>query len=314
MKLKKIKTTNPVTGGIIIGIFLILAIALTSCIPTTEPEESSNPKGTAGIVLTLEPVKSSYHTVGSSIPFSFFLRIQNKGYHSIKPEELFFVLTGFDTNIISELSKIEEQIDFTDELLYGKNTFNSEGTNLLYPIEATSVFEDVAIDFDYNVNFLLRYCYNYKTFATTNVCINTNNNIYDSGCIPEKVIFSGGQGAPVEFVSVTPLKESDDSYSFNITLKNSGNGAVFPSSTSLDSCEKLNALSEEYGHLVVKAYFSDTERANCLPTHPNIAEGIVNVRCKFDGVSGQYQRLLNLEAEYVYADSANLPLTFRYFK
>jgi len=296
------------------GIFIILAIALTSCIPANEPIESSNPQGTTGIILSLEPIKTTYYTVGNSIPFSFFLRIQNKGYHGIKPNELFFVLTGFDKNIIQDLSNIATEIKVSEPLLYGKNTFNTEGITLLYPIEATSKFEDVAIDFEYNVNFLMRYCYKYKTFATANVCINTNSNMYNSGCTPETVILSGGQGAPVEFVSVTPLKEGNDGYSFNITLKNSGTGAVFPYSTFLDSCEKLNALSEEYGHLEVKAYFSDNEIADCLPAEPNIGEGKVSVRCKFDGVSGQYQRLLNLEAEYVYADSANLPLTFRYFK
>ena len=292
---------------------LVLGLLLASCIPTSEPTQEAGPYGTTGVVLTLEPVKNTYYTVGNSIPFSFLLRIQNKGYHTLDSTDLSFTLTGFDQSIITGIPKTKQELQIVDEIIYGKRTFNSEGSTTLFPIEATSSFDDVGVDFEYDANFLLRYCYKYETLATANVCVNTNTDMYDRGCIPETVLFSGGQGAPIEFISVTPLREGDG-YSFNITLKNSGNGAVFPINTDLESCKKLNALSEDYGHFSIKAYFSENEEAECLPSEPNIGQGIASVRCKFEGVSGQYQRLLNLKAEYVYADSSNLPLVFRYFK
>lgn len=300
---------------LVLYILPLLVLVFASCTPTNEAPQETGPYGTAGVVLTLEPVKNTYYTVGNSIPFSFFLRIQNKGYHSIDSNDLYFVLSGFDESIIKGISKTKDNIELGNEIIYGKRTFNSEGSTLLFPVEATSTFEEVGTDFEYNVNFLLRYCYKYKTIATANVCINTNTGMYDSGCVPETVTFTGGQGAPVEFLSVSPIQSGTD-YSFEIKLKNSGTGAVFNPETSLvgNNCEKLDSTLANYGKLKVSAKFSDNEIANCFPEVIDISQGEASVRCTFNSLNGQYIRLLNLQADYIYADSASLPITFKYFK
>ncbi len=292
----------------------VLVLVFASCTPTNEAPQETGPYGTAGVVLTLEPVKNTYYTVGNSIPFSFFLRIQNKGYYDIVMNDLKFSITGFDKEIV-RVDGIDSQIkDFGD--LYSKRTYRSEGANYLCALEGESAFDDNPLtDFEYNVNFLLRYCYKYKTIATANVCINTNTGMYDSGCVPETVTFTGGQGAPVEFLSVSPIQSGTD-YSFEIKLKNSGTGAVFNPETSLEgnNCEKLDSTLANYGKLKVSAKFSDNEIAKCFPEVIDISQGEASVRCTFNSLNGQYIRLLNLQADYIYADSASLPITFKYFK
>lgn len=298
---------NETINTTLLTTLLIILIATSSCSQTQN--ETQGNFGTTGVTVTLQPVRNLYSIIGKSLDFSMFLKIKNQGSHTLSTTDLYYEITGYDKDIIKQLTGLNNPA----ETLYGKNDFNTDGTYIEYVVDGKTEFEDVLVDFDYNVNFLLRYCYKYKTKAMANVCLNTDAQNYGTGCVPQTVSLSGGQGAPIEFLSVTPIRSSEG-YAFEIVLRNSGNGAVFSQNTEIEKCTSLSALSPDYGKLSIKAYFDNTESGDCSPMEPNIGSGIVTIRCNFQGQAGQFSRFLNLEADYVYADFSSVPLTFRFFK
>lgn len=155
-------------------------------------------------------------------------------------------------------------------------------------------------------------CYDYKTLAVANVCVDTDlrGQAKNKVCEPRIVSMGAGQGGPVAVISVGtrmfPHAEREDIVvpEFTIKIKNLGKGVMMSPGRAMSVCEGYEP-STELSRVQVSAVLHD-QGLNCEKGYINVKQE-KEIVCRLDeGVSsmrGTYLTQLILTLDYSYMNT-----------
>ena len=288
---------------IIIPFLLIILILLSSCsgVGLNSNKETKGVdfhKGTQG--LTMKFVNDAPASkIFENSQLSIMVEYSNKGVFDIRAGKIY--LSGFDRTYI------DPQPDYLPNLeADGKDIFNPDGR-----ITQTTTFSDHSIQLPEDVDRLTQTikataCYNYRTEASTSVCINPkkNTNIRQDICQIRPISLSGGQGAPI---AVTKIEEEiyKNKLQFKIYFENVGSGTVYLQGHTRNCHTTLDRAYVNKIEVNEVSFSGKTMR--CEPRNPITLDDRGNgfIFCYYEGNLGDdaYETVLNIKLDYGYRDT-----------
>ena len=225
------------------ALILLIVILIVGCRPptSTQGEGSSYRAGAEGLVMNFisgaPPNKIFADEDEVHIPIS--IEVRNRGaYPTSKDSSAWsnsvIFIGGFDKGIIDQWElgdsgisdeptvNLNEKID----VLEGKSINNPEGGYDLLEFTGTVDLENIDVD-KYTPNFLVTACYDYKTKASPNVCVDPRpfSTVKERKVCNVNDVSLTNQGAPVAITKVES-KALSNSIQFKIHFKNVGKGEV----------------------------------------------------------------------------------------
>ena len=234
---------------------LFIVILIVGCRPptSTQGESSSYRTGAEGLVMNFipgaPPTKMFADEGEVDIPIS--IEIRNKGaYPTSKDygwENSVIFIGGYDKNIIDQWELGDSgngpsvNLNEKTDVLEGKSINNPEGGYDLLEFTGTAKLGDIGVD-KYTPNFLVTACYDYKTKASPNVCIDPRpfSTVNERKVCNIHDVSLTNQGAPVAITKVES-KALSNSIQFKIHFKNVGKGEVI----AIDELEKCSSSNEK---------------------------------------------------------------------
>src|SRR3989338_7784575 len=226
--------------------------------------------GSQGLVMNFvpnAPPNRVYHTDPSALDVR--VEIKNRGALTVQPGDVFFILEGYDPNIMPFL---EYQQQNPKQEIPGKSALNPvEGIDFITWNNPPTINLPSVSDV-YRPILQVRSCYRYKTEASPTVCIDPQPYATvptSKICIVSDQTLSGGQGAPIAVTRIeeTILGAGDQSAlkraQFKITASNVGGGRVVKFDT-LQKCINNKLEYDEFNKVEVEAYIGNT-RLECNP-------------------------------------------------
>jgi len=286
-------------------ILLIFIIGCTGSVTDQDIEEDFH-KGIQGITMKFVPnAPPSKIYEGDHLAVS--VELFNKGaYPDTSNFQGKLEISGFDTSAISGSWQGGNSMPAD---LQGRSMYNPVGGYGIMTYETSSI--NVPFDADsYPADVIIHSCYNYKTQASTLMCIDPNP--YEA--VSEKKVcsvgdktLSGGQGAPVAVTKIEEEVGADTIY-FRIYIRNMGGGTVINPS-SYNKCP-FDLEFEDLNKVVVNVDTSFDAGPRCTPAGTssdpvNLVSGQGFIFCSFRKPSAEsaYLSPLNIEINYVYSDS-----------
>lgn len=236
-------------------------------------------------------------------PLSVVLELENRGTASVGGPGDAVYLSGFDSSIITgipvtgvRMPDIQPRDQFTPVGGRDTATFQARITSL----------KNKGID-RYPARLQATICYNYRTIASANACIDPNPfsaTIQQKVCTPASVAL-GSQGAPVA-VSIVEVDPALGKTRFRIRVQNVGAGEVFKPAA-LNKCSPYSEgpRFDEIDFVKVLKVNIQNRNLRCNPLvdqHLRLTGGTGTLFCEFDGLTGTatYISPLVVELEYGY--------------
>lgn len=334
MRFKKEVMGKSTYLGILI---LFLAILLVSgC--TTQKKETTTAvdnvyQGTQGVVISFleNSLPSKLYVTSGQTSLPVALKIENKGATLVHAGQLDIFFEGFDPNYIGGYSGLGGTgIHFNpDEDLEGKTRYNQYGGSTIKSISDYQTIIRLPPELnEYSPNFGVSWIYDYKTVASSTVCIDPKPyelSPIDKPCKVSDISFSGGQGAPVGVtkIVVTPIGSSSTNYgytsgsktNFMIYIRNLGTGTILnthapsPGAITQAMSNKIGALNMRKYTVTVGGsgsygYSQITCQPEVLQFYSPGTDAIL--QCTFPtpyGINNAYETVIQVELEYSYYDS-----------
>lgn len=285
--------------NIIFASFLITLVLISGCQGKSTQESIENIRvGTEGIAVNFLPnappatIHVEQGADEKANTFEVVLEVRNKGAWPQPDDNLpaplgRIFLSGYDTNIL-EFDKNPPIEDLSNKPLDGKSTINPNGGLDFITLKGKVLAGNLNVE-KYEPVLLATACYEYRTIAGPNVCIDPNpySTVKEKKVCEVQGVALSNQGAPI---AVTKIDEEAfaTKTQFKITIKNVGGGEVIHDKA-LDKCaptgEKL--ARENVDKVYLAGFKVGTKELNCGPFVSNEG-GVVK------GVSGDI-RLLNGE-------------------
>lgn len=235
---------------------LFVVILIVGCRPptSTQGESSSYRTGTEGLVMNFIPgaPPSKMFADEDKVDIPISIEIRNKGAYPASKDSGWssnsvIFIGGYDKNIISEWelgdSGNEPSVSLSEkaDVLEGKSINNPEGGYDLLEFTGTANLGDIDVD-KYTPNFLVAACYDYKTKASPNVCIDPRpfSTVNERKVCNIHDVSLTNQGAPVAITKVES-KALSSSIQFKIHFKNVGNGELI----AVDELAKCSSSDEK---------------------------------------------------------------------
>ncbi len=279
-----------------------MVIVLSGCFQQggSSPTELEIYKGTEGIVLEFMPnlppnqiyTNNCDKDLCSSDKQELYLRFSNKGAHTGSDIISNYFLSGFN----------EKLLEGTDTK--GKHLPALNGKSSSYPqgeIKVEKVSDltfKIPKDTDaYDLNLMAMWCYNYKTYATAEVCIDPDPVHNDDDVCSSGSVSLSNQGAPVA-VSNVLVDARKNKAIITIDIKNAGKGTVLKTKA---ICIDTPLNSRDIVTATIKLG-SGTDELNC--PEARLYNGKAQLRCEAT-TSGTtaYKSILKIELNYKYKDS-----------
>lgn len=312
-------------------LLFVLIIFIVGCRPPTSSGGSTvsgYSEGTDGLVMNFlagtPPSKMYMDESGLEIPIT--VEVRNKGSHPQSDDTSWsnggvIFISGYDQSMIStwklEDEDMEPSINLNElgDVLEGKSVNNPEGGYDLLEFTANLDFGSLNSEI-YNPTFLVTACYDYKTVAGPNVCIDPTP---FSTAQKKKVCSIGdislkNQGAPIAITKVESTALSN-SIQFKIHFKNVGKGDVIAIDL-LDRCSGTENLERRHMDVVrVDKVQIGNENLECgqlldVEKHQDYArlidgEGFIvcNLKNYKTEIGSEYTTPLNIELVYGYRNS-----------
>ena len=234
---------------------------------------------------------------------SVTLQVENRGTSRVGGPGDAVYLSGFDPSIITGVSTAGIRIP---ELQH-RDAFTPQGgiDHISFQGRVQSL-KNKGID-RYPARLQATLCYNYRTVASANVCIDPNPfsaTIQQKVCTPASVGL-GSQGAPVA-VSAVEVDPALGKTRFRVRIQNVGGGEVFKPA-SLNKCSPYSEglRFDEIDYVKVLKVASQNKNLRCSPLteqHVRLTGGVATLFCELDGLTGtsSYISPLVVELEYGY--------------
>ncbi len=307
----------------VLGIVLVLTLFLSSCgSQSTNPSDTAAAlkqiqTGTQGIVIT--PLANfPPPTLFDQNELVAILDVQNKGSHTLQPQECFVQINGFDTNIVTGGFDLPQSCAQGISQLEGKSLYNLQGGSNQLEFHSPNVILPEGV-YEYNPKLNVVTCYNYHTTASPAVCIDPK--VYQitpeqKACDYRKSVgVGGGQGAPVAVTGVNvEMVGGAGGLSraiFEITVANQGIGRVLSPYTDLRSCTDPNLQYTDVDKVGYSVRLSGGGLVDCKP-----GDGFVRLNnkqgkiiCSFSiPQATAYETPLLIDLDYNYLQNQQMPL------
>lgn len=228
------------------------------------------------------------------------LEVRNRGVNDLERGDCIIEFSGFDSNIIRGGDKRQLCND-----LPGKKVTNPEGgfNTIEFKSSSISLPRDVN---EYNPNIVANACYEYKTVASPQVCIDSNLLELGSGskaCDVRDISLSG-QGAPVAVTNVD-VKMVGTKAIFQIGVSNKGSGDVVSPQSSIQRCP-TGLDYNDYDEVKYSVDLSGGDLIDCTPKDSmvRLENGRGLITCSFEvGKKQAYETPLRIELDYNYQQS-----------
>lgn len=228
-------------------------------------------------------------------------------------------------NGIYTLGLNEQYIIMLDESMNrfnapGKSTYNPLGgqERIILKAKANQLGGQLASQ---STTIITNACYEYRTTATINACIDPQQLKKEQKvCTIKTITQSGGQGGPVAVTKVEqqmlPHEDPDKMIpTYTIYIQNSGTGQIIESGQIYDACTGRNIDKDDYDRVAVTATLSNY-LLSCEPTQIKLTADNNKIFCRLgQGISksaGNYQAPLTIDLEYGYMQTK--PKTIRIIK
>ncbi|MDK2907654.1 MAG: hypothetical protein PWQ87_112 [Candidatus Woesearchaeota archaeon] len=298
----------------LISFLLLASLLISGC----QQQTSQATLGTKGIEITGKMLNQNPYTTSSNINFELILDIINYGSSDVSAEDLYITYSGYDPSLFN----LNEQNSLysRDDVLYGRESSDQLPDSYSIAVDGSInlPFLSRDQDFEYSMNLFVKYCYKYTTELSTIVCIDPSQG-ESNGCKMQRLSFSGGQGAPVEFREVLPVVTPNE-LGFQVFVRNAGKGIPFPEKffgfSHLQQCSFLNSENKDAYRLTVRATF-EGKTIECSPRNAKVDSQGTYVFCSFGEPvqnDGPYSGLLTLTVDYIYVDSTSIPIKATFLK
>lgn len=238
---------------------LFVLVLIVGCRPPTSGGTggtSSYRTGAEGLVMNFIPgaPQSKMYADEDDVEIPISIEVRNKGAYPTPSDSGWegnsvIFIGGYDKNIIDSWKLGDDELgdtpivrlDKKTDVLEGKSINNPEGGYDLLEFTGTASFSDIDAD-KYTPNFLVTACYEYKTRANPNVCIDPRpfSTVNERKVCSIQDVSLTNQGAPVAVTKVES-KALSNSIQFKIHFKNVGKGEVI----AIDNLEKCSPSKEK---------------------------------------------------------------------
>jgi hypothetical protein len=218
----------------------------------------------------------------------------NRGAANIRRGKLF--LTGYDRLYIPIENPELEIYDFE-----GKTEYNPTGAYKTEEFKSYNLYMPEGVD-RLDQQFIVTSLYDYETIATPIVCIDPNPyqpvKIGGRTCIPNTVVLSGGQGAPVAVTGVD-VQSGNGRVFFKISVANVGDGSVILEGENSPFGLSFDKINRVYYDVTLGGL-----HGKCNPENPlRLASEGATIQCDFFIPAEQksaYQTPLRIGLRYGY--------------
>jgi hypothetical protein len=298
----------------VIGLLIMTLLFLISCqrVPGGEDPQSSAAAlnqvkvGTQGIDISIVPnyPPSTIYDLNELIVLA---EVKNKGNYNLAPQDCFIQVTGFDPNILRGSLDVPRTCAENLDQLDGKTVFNLDGGFNQIEFRSSNIALPNGI-FDYEPRLNLLACYNYKTTASPQVCVDPllfQVNAQQKACDYRRGIsVSGGQGGPVG-VSNVNVDQVGNRAIFDITISNLGSGQVLSPFANIQGCGNAVIERQDFDKVSYAVRLANTI-GTCNPRDGivRLSNGRGKILCSFDipGTSA-YETPLLIDLDYSYMQS-----------
>jgi hypothetical protein len=298
---------------------ILISISLFGCTGNNHPiQEVKIYTGSQGITLDIEKDSLPEYAIENQT-FSVGFTIENKGAYSIDSGYL-ALITEDDYLDINGWSQV---MPITSKLA----TFELEGKSHANPIgEKKTIFinmqaKELSSMTETHTVFLgMSICYPYKTYFSTDVCIDEdflNQKNQAKPCTIQD-IHSSSQGAPVAIKSIKTniFSNSDGSISprFTVTIQNIDKGKIIHPSKIQDACTSSSIKNTDFNQVTITLAKLSTMDLECSPTTLKLIDNSATTICtpKDNFLNaGTYSTLLEIEFEYGYMTTTSKELEIR---
>ncbi|MCK4589254.1 MAG: hypothetical protein KAT77_02340 [Nanoarchaeota archaeon] len=229
--------------------------------------------------------------------------LKNVGSYNIEADKCFIEVSGIDRNIVRNLQPgIRQSCDDIE----GKSVYNTEGGFNQIEFQSASIILPEGVD-RYAPNIVLSACYNYKTIASPQVCIDPGFYQLTSeqkSCQVRDVPLGGGQGAPVSVDNVKVDMVGQKAI-FQLDISNTGPGRVVSPRAALNQCPG-NMRYDDFDEVGFIISLSGEFPEKCTPSDHlvRLTNNKGKVFCTFNvGSTAAYEAPLNIELNYKYLQS-----------
>lgn len=257
--------------------------------------------GTQGVELQLLP-NYPPATIYDENEMVALVELRNRGNHDLEQQDCFVQVVGFDPNIVQ--GSFSTTHSCAQGVLEGKNPYNTQGGFNQLEFSSSVILPDGVFEYNPSLNFVT--CYNYKTQASPQVCVDplfyqvTNE---QKTCNPTDVSMGGGQGAPVG-VSSIGVDMVGNKAIFEINVQNYGSGRVLSRSANIQGCGQLSLSYQDLDKVTYDVNLNGGTLIDCKPQDRIVR--LTNNRgkmvCSFEipgGSSFQTPLLINLDYSYI---------------
>jgi hypothetical protein len=233
--------------------------------------------------------------------YSLYLKISNKGAHALSNSGKVY-LSGFNTQLVEEMPT-----DYVLPDLMGKSREFADGEESVEKISDGVVFKIPKKTDNYEMTLLAKVCYEYKTYATSEICIDpdpTRNS--DDACSTYDITMSKGQGAPIAVTKV----QTDSTLNrvmLIIELENVGRGTPIKD---ISQCPSPKLSSQNVVN-IESVKLADKE-IDCKLTELRLVDNKGTLYCAIetDGTTA-YKSLLELTLKYGYVSSISNTISIK---
>ncbi len=302
---------------VILSVIIMLAISGCSGIGGGRKEPATGYRtGSQGVVLTFVP-NFPRPRMYDDEPFDVMLEVRNRGSHPVGFGYDRVYLSGFDIGIITGIAVSGKPIPTG---LEGATQYNPEGgfdtlefKGNINPLKRKNIDK-------YPATILATSCYNYRTIASENICIDPDP--FSAGterkvCTPGPVGFDT-QGAPIAVTNVD-VEAAPRVTRLKIQISNVGGGTVFKSGGDfLAKCSPYHSAGLQYNDVdyvtLSKVEAAGTVIADCKPkdnqNNVRLTNGQATVFCELGNLrsSPAYTTPLTIELDYGYRSTTSRSL------
>jgi len=300
---------------------VLLSLLLVSC--SGRPAAGDRPQDTAA---ALKLVQSGTQGIEISVLPNYppsllydqneliaLVEVKNRGNHDVEAQDCFVQISGFDPNIITgTFNGPRSCADTAGGVLEGKNVYNTQGSNNQIEFRSSNVALPPGV-FEYNptLNFLT--CYNYRTTANPQVCVDPlfyQITSEQKTCVPADVSTGGGQGAPVG-ISYVGVDMIGSKAVFEINVVNLGGGRVLSPRADIRNCGQASLEYTDLDKVAYSVQLSGGSLIDCKPrdgmVRLNNNQGKIVCTYNIPGASS-YQTPLLIDLDYGYIQSFQKPI------
>lgn len=307
---ERIKNEGLFTGGmgkrILVGILFVLVV-LSGCssgVPEDQNEVAAVTRfirsGTQGLSMQFKSDLPPTRLFDTS-DLVALIETRNQGVYDLGADKCFIQFGGFDQNIIRGVDVRQACGE-----LPGKSTYNQEGGFGVLEFRSTNINlpEDAS---PYTPPLVATACYEYKTVASPQVCIDPRFfelTREQKACQVRDIGVGGGQGAPVgvTFVNVDMVGSKAV---FSIDVANVGGGRIVSPRAGLTRCP-VGLKYDEFDEVRYKVELSGGTLIQCSPKDylVRMSNDRGKIVCTFDvGSTQAYETPLRIELGYNYMQS-----------